>query len=256
MDRFKARLVAKGFHQQAGIDFSETFSLVVKPVTVRLLLSLAVTRGWTMRQLDVQNAFLHGLLSEDVFMNQPPGFVHPDFPHFVCKLNRSLYGLKQAPRAWFSRLSECLLQLGFLASRSDPSLFICHSSHCHLYVLIYVDDIIVTGSSDLAITDLIHTLQSYFPIKDLGHLHYFLGIEICPISTGIILSQKRYIFDLLQRSQMLHANPVSTPMAVNCKLDHTGPPFSDPTLFRSIVGGLQYLSFTRPDLSFAVNKVC
>ena len=124
IERYKARLVAKGFHQLPGIDFEETYSPVIKPTTVKTVLSIAVSRGWVLRQFDVQNAFLHGHLFEDVYMSQPPGFVHPQCPNHVCKLKKALYGLKQFPQAWFLRLSSHLLALGFGGSRSDSSMFI------------------------------------------------------------------------------------------------------------------------------------
>ena len=127
LERLKARLVAKGFDQVDGVDFSKTFSPVVKPASIQLTFTIVVVKGWEIRQLDVKNAFLHGHLSQPVYMQQPPGYVDPKLPTHVCQLSYALYGLKQAPRAWFDRLSEFLLALGFYCSTTDPSLFICHS---------------------------------------------------------------------------------------------------------------------------------
>jgi histone deacetylase 1/2 len=124
IDRYKARLVAKGFKQRHGIHYEETFSPVVKLATIRLVLTIAVSRGWSLQQLDVKNAFLNGVLEEEVYMKQPLGFEHPHTPHFICKLDKALYGLKQAHRAWFARLSIKLTTLGFIPSKADTSLFL------------------------------------------------------------------------------------------------------------------------------------
>ncbi|GJR76087.1 retrotransposon protein, putative, ty1-copia subclass [Tanacetum coccineum] len=191
--RYKARFVAKGFRQQPGIDFHETFSPVVKSTTIRAVLSLAVTNDWPLRQLDIQNAFLHGNLKEQVYMKQPPGFIDPQRPNHVCLLHKSLYGLKQAPRAWFERLSKALFDLGFKGSKTDPSLFIYSRGDTLLYILVYVDDIIVTGNNKGTIDNIICQLGSAFALKDLGPLNYFLGIEIVPHVSGILLSQKNFL---------------------------------------------------------------
>jgi hypothetical protein len=155
IERHKARLVAKGFHQQEGVDFGETYSPVLKPTTIRTVLSVTYSAGWSIRQIDTQNAFLHGFLFEEVFMTRPPGFSDPDKPSHVCKLQKAIYGLKQAPRAWFSQLANKLIDLGFIGSQADSSLFTFKSESVNMFILIYVDNIIITASKSSAIDDLL-----------------------------------------------------------------------------------------------------
>ena len=152
------------------------------------MLSIAISRGWSLRQLDVQNAFLHGVLEEEVFMRQPPGYENQSTPHYICKLDKALYGLEQAPRAWYSRLSMQLQQLGFTPSKADTSLFFYNKGNITIFVLVYVDDIIVASSSSDATTCLLKDLKLEFALKDLGDLHYFLGIEVKQVKDGILLT--------------------------------------------------------------------
>jgi histone deacetylase 1/2 len=168
LDRYKARLVAKGFKQRYGIDYEDTFSPVVKAATIRIVLSITISRGWSLRQLDVQNAFVHGHLEEEVYMQQPPGFEDTSKLGYICKLDKALYGLKQAHRAWYSRLSRKLLSLRFHASKVDTSLFFYDKGDVTMFVLVYVDDIIVASSIGKATDALLQDLQKEFALKDLG----------------------------------------------------------------------------------------
>jgi histone deacetylase 1/2 len=207
----------------------------------------------------VSNAFLHGHLEEDVYMKQPPGYEDKNFPGYVCKLDKALYGLKQAPRAWYSRLSTKLQMLGFKASKADTSLFFMKKGSLTMFVLVYVDDIIVVSSVPGATVALLKKLNEDFALKDLGELHYFLGIEVSKVRNGILLTQEKYANDILERVGMSQCKPVNSPMSTSEKLSRyegsiLGP--KDATNYRSVVGALQYLTLTRPDISFAVNKVC
>jgi hypothetical protein len=177
----------------------------------------------------------------------------------VCKLDKAIYGLKQTPRAWYSRLSVKLLQLGFMSSKGDTLLFFLSNKQVTMFVLIYVDDIIVTSSSQDAMMCLLLNLEKDFVLKDLRDLHYFLGIVVTKIKDGILLTQQKYATGLLQRAGMIGCKLVSTPLSTSKKLSaYTGDSLVpiDATNYRSIVGGLQYLTLTQSDISFSVNKIC
>lgn len=190
-------------------------------------------------------------------MSQPQGFLDPIHPEYVCKLERSLYGLKQAPRAWHDRFSKFLHSIGFKSSYADSSLFVQKVGSEVVILLLYVDDIILTGSNEQLVQSVIHQLTSEFEMKDLGLLHFFLGLQVEYQSQGLLIHQTKYIKDLLQKANMVDCKPCLTPCHPNQKLlNHDSPPFSDPTYYRSLVGALQYLTFTRPDIAFSVNQVC
>ncbi|KAL5823894.1 hypothetical protein ACOSQ4_021794 [Xanthoceras sorbifolium] len=252
VQRFKARLVAKGFHQIVGLDYFQTYSPVVKSATIRVVLSLAFSLNWCIEQLDVNNAFLNGDLHETVFMAQPKGFIAPQL---VCKLHKSLYWLKQAPRAWYEKLKSALLKWGFVNSKADSSLFILHTSLDIILLLVYVDDILMTGSSR-DIDQVIQNLGATFALKTLGSLSYFLGFEIARTAAGLHVSQTKYAIDLFKRTNMLHSKPCPTPMVFGIKLTQSaGEKFFDASLYRSTIGALQYLTISRPDIAYAVNNL-
>ena len=257
VDRLKARLVAKGYTQVYGSDYGDTFSPVAKIASVRLLLSMAAMCSWPLFQLDIKNAFLHGDLAEEVYMEQPPGFVAQGESGLVCRLRRSLYGLKQSPRAWFGRFSSVVQEFGMLRSTADHSVFYHHNSsgQC-IYLVVYVDDIVITGSDQDGIQKLKQHLFTHFQTKDLGKLKYFLGIEIAQSSSGVILSQRKYALDILEETGMLDCKPFDTPMDPNVKLiPEQGESFGDPGRYRRLVGKLNYLTITRPDISIPVSVV-
>lgn len=256
IQRYKARLIAKGFLQTSKVDFSETYSPVVKAATVGVVLTLAVHYGWDIKQLDVNNAFLNGFLEETVYMQQPEGFIDSSHPHHVSRLRRALYGLKQAPRAWFNRLRKALLSWGFVNSKSDLSLFIYKKNDVLLLLLVYADDILITGNSPSLIAQLTADLNAQFALKVLGSLHYFLGIEAYHDNSGLYLSQSKYITDLLAKTHVLDAKLWSTLAAHGLTLSKAeGEPLKDSSVYRNTIGALQYLTITRPDISYIVRKL-
>jgi hypothetical protein len=229
---------------------------VVKPATVRTVLSLAVSRSWSVHQLNVKNAFLHGTLSETVYCSQATGFVDPAQPDCVCLLNKSLYGLKQAPRAWYSQFATCITSLGFVEAKSNTSLFVFRRGTDMVYLLLYVDDIILTASSAALLQQTISALKQEFAMKDLGPLHHFLGISVQHQANGLFLTQRQFALYILERASMVDCKSVSTPVDTQAKVSAESEPLvADPTHFRSLAGALQHLTFTRPDIAYVVQQI-
>lgn len=255
VDRYKARLVAKGYTQEHGVDFHDTFAPVAKGVTVKSVMAIAASKNWPFFQLDINNAFLHGDLFEEVYMDLPLGY-KVDNPSLVCKLIKSIYGLRQASRQWNKKLSEFLLSLGFVRSLADYTIFTHHQSSMFIVAVLYVDDILLTGNHMTFITSVKASLHTKFSIKDLGQARYYLGLEISRNDTGLVLSQQKFILDMLSSTRLLNSKPLSIPLDQNIKLYDSvksGALIQNPSLYRSLVGKLLYLTFTHPDINFVVH---
>lgn len=250
------------------IDYLDTFAPVAKLSTVRTLLAVAAVQNWTVIQMDVTNAFLHGDLHEVVYMKFPKGYTGlrsripynpPDedttaVVNLVYKLVKSLYGLKQSPRRWFSKLSENLLCLDYAQSKTDYRLFTKTTDNFITLVLVYVDDLLIAGNSTTNIDELKIFLSKSFHMKDLGDVRYFLGLEIDRSSAGFFISQKKYTMDLLAEFGMQDATPLKLPMDVHLKLTPTkGEPLTDPHTYQKLLGKLIYLTVTRPDITYPVH---
>lgn len=253
----KACSMVRGFKQRLGIDFDQTFSPVIKPTTIRPVLHLATSHHWPVHQLDVKNAFLHAELQERVCCFQPAGFIDGEHPDYVCLLSKSLYGLKQAPQAWFQTFSTELQSIGFRPTSFDSSLFVYGNSNDITYLLLYVDDIVLTASSTPLLQSIIQHLGRRFAMKDLGLLHYFLGINVQRTSAGFLLTQSKYAEEILERAGMMNCKPAATPVDTKPKVSCAdGNVVHDASFYQSIVGALQYLTMTRPDIANVMHQVC
>ncbi|CAM8949458.1 unnamed protein product [Rhodiola kirilowii] len=255
VERYKARLVAKGFTQVEGIDYQDTFAPVAKMTSVRCFLAVAAAKQWPIYQLDVNNAFLHGNLDEEVYMKIPTGFYQKEKSQgLACRLLKSIYGLKQASRQWFAKFSESLMAFGFTKSLNDYSLFTLEKGSDFIMLLVYVDDVILTGTSQSIISEIKAYIHHEFQIKDLGVLKYFLGLEVARSVDGIFLNQRKYALELLESANLTDCKPVKTPMELKHKLSLSQAPLlDDPLPYRILVGKLIYLTITRPDLAYTVH---
>jgi hypothetical protein len=256
VDLYKTRLVAKGFTQDYGVDYKETFAPVARLSSVRALLAVAASRHWSLSEIDVKNVFLNGDLSEEVYMQPPLGL--SSAPNKVCRLRWALYGLKLAQRAWFTKFSVTVSSLGYSISSYDSALFIRRTDRGIILLLLYIDDMIITGDDSIGILELNQFLSQHFEMKDLGTLSNFLGLEISSSSSsdGYYLTQAKYISNMLSRANLTDCKTVDTPTELNARLNlHDCEPLRDSTLYRHLVGSLIYLIVTRPDISYAVHQV-
>ncbi len=257
--RYKARLVAQGFSQRPGVDYEETYAPVVRFDTVRTLVALAASTEQLLHQVDVETAFLHGRLEEEVYMQQPQGYRDKKQPSSVCRLKKSLYGLKQSPRAWNTVLHEHLLKMGFRQATSDTCVYSYVSASSRLLLAVYVDDILLVAPTEQKMQWVKSKLAARFKVKDLGRAHHLLGIKVRRNAAGILLTQTHYIEEIVKRMGFDQAKSSSTPadpnVALVAKDGYSGD--ADEKAYQALVGSLLYAAVaTRPDIAQAVSAVC
>ncbi|CAM8947776.1 unnamed protein product [Rhodiola kirilowii] len=254
--RNKARLVAQGYTQIEGIDFDETFAPVARLEAIRLLLAVACYRKFKRFQMDVKSAFLNGVLCEEVYVAQPKGFEDPHYPDRVYKLKKALYGLKQAPRAWYERLTQFLISMGYTRGGIDKTMFVRKDNKHFIIAQIYVDDIVFGSNSQKMVDEFVAQMQNEFQMSMVGEMNYFLGLQVVQSKEGIFLTQAKYARNLVKKFGLDKATHKRTPAATHVKItkDDAGNSV-DQTLYRSMIGSLLYLTATRPDICQAVG-VC
>eukprot|EP00253_Pinus_taeda_P032236 PITA_32236 len=233
IEKYKARFVACGFSQKEGEDYDDIFAPMARYTTIRSIVALTEIQGWTLHQMDVKIAFLHGLLQE-MYVEQPPGFEVYDRKTHVCRLKKAPYGLKQAPRSWYACIYSYLMKLGFTRSNVDPNLYFKTIQECK------------------------RKLASKFEMKDLGLMHYFLGLEVWQKLGEIFLSQEKYVVKLLKRFGLVKCNSLPTTMELNFKKlcgEVVGSDLANPSEYKQLVGALMFLVNTGPDICFAINTL-
>jgi hypothetical protein len=254
INKFKARLVVKGYAQVYGVDYSDTFAPVARMDTIRLLLAVAAHKNWKVFQMDVKSAFLNGDLQEEIYVEQPAGFVVQGEEDKVYMLKKALYGLKQAPRAWYGRIDDYLTGFGFQKSLSESTLYVKKIDDDVLIVSLYVDDLLVTGSNLQQIERFKQDMMQAFEMSDLGLMSFFLGMEIKQSRGVIFIGQEKYAKEILKKFQMENCKPTATPMNQKDKFSkEDGTARVNEEKYRSLIGCLLYLTATRPDILYATN---
>jgi hypothetical protein len=251
--RNKSRLVAQGFSQKEGNDYEETFAPVDRLEAIRILLAFSVAKVFKLHQMDVNSAFLNGVLEEEVYVRQPPGFESEKYPHQVYKLRKALYGLKQAPRAWYGRLRGFLFEREFEMRKVDQTLFSLRQGRDILIVQVYVDDIVFGGSSNSLVARFAEDMSREFEMSMMGELQFFLRLQIKQSKEGTFVHQAKYTKDIVRKFKMEDSKAKTTPMSTTTALDADEEgEHVDQKEYRSMIGSLLYLTATRPDIQFSV----
>ncbi|GKC65385.1 putative ribonuclease H-like domain-containing protein, partial [Tanacetum coccineum] len=251
--RNRARVVAQGYKQEEGIDYDEVIAPVARIEAIRLFFAYASFMNFLVYQMDVKSAFLYGTIEEEVYVSQPLGFMDPEFPEKVYKVEKALYGLHQAPRAWYETLSTYLLDNGFYRGQIDKTLFIKRVKGDILLVQVYVDDIIFGSTKKSLCTNFEQIMHKRFQMSSMGELTFFLGLQVKQKEDGIFISQDKYVGEILKKFGFSSIRTASTPMETNKALtkDEDGEDV-DIHLYRSMIGSLMYLTSSRPDIMFSV----
>uniref|UniRef100_A0AAG5DSQ9 Integrase catalytic domain-containing protein n=1 Tax=Anopheles atroparvus TaxID=41427 RepID=A0AAG5DSQ9_ANOAO len=252
--RFKARIVAQGDSQKFGEDYKDVFAPVTRHTTLRAMMAVAAKKGLILKQYDVKTAYLNGTIEEELYMRQPPGFIVPGQEGLVCKLKKSIYGLKQSATCWNRALHEVLLKFNFEQCESDPCLYVRNKGGSAVYLLVYVDDLLIGSKEEAEINKIYENRREHFGITPLGAVKHFLGYEVERANSCYTLRLTSYIEQLIVEFGMKDAYPAKTPMDTGyTTLNEDSKPFTDKTKYRSLIGALLYLAINaRPDLSLSV----
>jgi hypothetical protein len=220
VEKYKARLVAKGYSQVEGIDFGEIFSLVAKLTSIKFILSIAIAFDLEVEQMDVKKTFLHGDQKEEIYIKQTEGFVVKGKKELVCKLKKSLYGLKQSPRIWYQKFDTYILELGFVRSRGDHCVYSKKVGNHFIYVVVYVNDMLLVGNNMDVIKEVKSQLFSKFDMKDLSAANFILRMEIKRdrANRKLWLNQRKYVETILQRFNMDGSKLVKVPIPIGVNL--------------------------------------
>ncbi|KAL0373734.1 UNVERIFIED_CONTAM: Retrovirus-related Pol polyprotein from transposon TNT 1-94 [Sesamum radiatum] len=255
LDKFKARLVVVGYTQRKDIDYFDTYSPVTKIATIRTLIALSAIYGLIIHQMDVKTAFLNGDLKEEIYMEQPEGFVISGQENKVCKLNKSLYGLKQAPKQWYEKFDHTLITNGYRTNASDTCVYSKSFGLDYVIICLYVDDMLIFGTNLMVINDTKSFLSSQFEMKDLGEADVILGVKIRKTENGFSLCQSHYIEKILRKFNCYDELPVRTPYDPSICLKKNHGDSVSQAEYAKIIGSVMFLmNYTRPDIAYAVSR--